>query len=120
MTKGNGTQIQNLFDHHCGTSLRNHTPLTNRQYYMLSSQSLGTSRVSCKREDHIFLELHLIYINRSDRRYLCNTMIKQLEIIKYQGDIAYLSLWHPVSFLSQLRSLQYIHHSKVYRYTQED
>ena len=61
MTKENGTQIQNLFDHHCGTSLGNHTPLTSHQYYMLSSQSLGTSRVSCKREDHTFLELHLIY-----------------------------------------------------------
>ena len=66
MTKENGTQIQNLFDHHCGTSLGNHTPLTSHQYYMLSSQSLGTSRVSCKTEDHTFLELHLIYINRSD------------------------------------------------------
>ena len=61
MTVENGTQIQNLFDHHGGTSLGNHTLLLSRQYYMLSSQSLGTSRVSCKREDHIFLELYLIY-----------------------------------------------------------
>ena len=61
MTKGNGTQIQNLFDHHCETSLGNQTPLTSRQYYTLSSQSLGTSRVSCKREDHTFLESHWIY-----------------------------------------------------------
>ena len=67
MTKGNGTQIQNLFDHHCGTSLGNHTLLTSHQYYMLSSQSLGTSRVSCKREDHTFLELNLMYIIGSDR-----------------------------------------------------
>ena len=66
MTKENGTQIQNLFDHHGGTSLGNHTLLISRQYYMLSSQSLGTSRVSCKREDHIFLELYLIHIMIGD------------------------------------------------------